>query len=93
MTGQAADGDRARFWSGRGRLCRRTIALRLELFQRQFELRDLAAELLGRGTELHPSQPGNLPAQGVDKQIAGGERGVRTDERGFQPGDPRGGIV
>ncbi|GAL99831.1 hypothetical protein SP5_013_00240 [Sphingomonas parapaucimobilis NBRC 15100] len=63
--------------------------LRFRFLQRQFELLDLAAELLGRGTELHPPQPGDLSAQGIDELVAGSECGIGPGERGLQRGDPR----
>jgi hypothetical protein len=63
--------------------------LRFRFLQRQFELLDLAAELLGRGTELHPPQPGDLSAQGIDELVAGSECGIGPGERDLQRGDPR----
>ncbi len=76
MCGQTADGHRPNRHAAVGHLSPRRVALRLQFLQRQFELLDLAAELFGRGTELHPPQPGDLSAQGIDEQIAGGERGI-----------------
>jgi len=92
MSGQAADGHRPNRRAAVGHLRPRRIALRLEFLQRQFELLDLASQLLGRGTELHPPQPGDLSAQGIDEQVAGGQRGIGPGKRGLQRGDPRGGI-
>ena len=92
MLRQTADRCQARRYSRHRSLDFRNIPLRFQLFQRQLELFDLAAQLLGGGTELHPPQSGDLPAQRVDEQIAGGERGIRPGERCLQRGDPRGGI-
>ncbi|KQN73516.1 hypothetical protein ASE91_17905 [Sphingomonas sp. Leaf62] len=91
MVRQAADGRWSRRYTG-GSLGYRRIALRLQLFQRQFELLDLTTQLLGRRAELHPPQPRDLPAQRIDEQIAGGKGGIGPGERRLQRGDPRGGI-
>ncbi|MDR6115066.1 hypothetical protein QE360_002035 [Sphingomonas sp. SORGH_AS789] len=92
ISGQAANGHRSCHYAAVGPLGYRRITLRFQFLQRQFELLDLAAELLGRRAELHPSQPRDLSAQGVDEQVAGGECGIGPGERGLQRGDPRDGI-
>ena len=89
---QTADGHRPRRYAGRSDIDHRSVTLRLQLFQRQFELLDLASQLLGRGAELHPPQSGDLAAQGIDEQVAGGKCRIRPGERGLQRSDPRGGI-
>ena len=89
---QAADGHRSNRYAAVGHFRPRRIALGLEFLKRQFELLDLAAELFGRRAELHPPQPGDLSAQGIDEQVAGSQCGIGPGERGLQRGDPRGGI-
>ena len=92
MSGQTADGHRPNRHARVNHLRPRRIALGLEFLQRQFELLDLAPQLLGRGAELHPPQPRDLSAQGIDEQVASGQRGIGPGERSLQRGDPRGGI-
>jgi hypothetical protein len=91
MSGQTADRHRPNRYAAVGQLRPRRIALGLEFLKRQFELLYLASQLLGRGAELHPPQPRDLSAQGVDEQVAGGKGRIRPGERGLQRGDPRGG--
>ena len=91
MVRQAAHGRWSRRSTGGGPGYRR-IARCLQFLQRQFELLDLAPQLLGRGAELHSPQPGDLSAQRIDEQVAGRERGIGPGERRLQRGNPRGGI-
>jgi hypothetical protein len=53
MPWQTADGHRSNRYASVGHLGHRRIALGLEFLQRQFELLDLALQLLGRRAELH----------------------------------------
>ncbi len=62
--------------------------LAFEFFKGQFKLGDLGIELLGRLTELHPLEAGNLHAQRVDQDVAGGNIGVGNRQCSFKLGDP-----
>jgi len=60
----------------------------LELFECQLELGDVMVELLGRLAELHTLEAGELDAQRIDQDIAGGDIGAGVRQCGFQLGDP-----
>jgi hypothetical protein len=85
VPGQAAHRHRSRHASSCGSLYCGMIPLCLQLFERQFELLDLATQLLGRGAELHPPQPGDLAAQRVDEHVTGGERGIPRPTNSTRP--------
>ena len=92
MSGQTADGHRPNRHARVNHLRPRRIALGLEFLQREFELLDVAPQLFGRRAELHPPQPRDLSAQGIDEQVAGCQRGIGPGKRGLQRGNPRGRI-
>jgi hypothetical protein len=62
--------------------------LAFEFFKGQLKLGNLGIELLGRLAELHPLEAGNLHAQRINQDVAGGNIGMGGGQCSFKLGDP-----
>jgi hypothetical protein len=98
VAGQAglAAPARDRTLRGGGRLVVRLFEARvgrgpfdLEPFQSEFELLDLAGDLLGRGTKLLLLEPGDLNPERLDQGLKGSRRGGQLVDLGLLCGDDR----
>jgi hypothetical protein len=62
-------------------------SLRLDLFERELQLLDLACDLLRRTAKLHPAQPRQLDLKPLGNELMGVAIGVDLDQQRLQKGD------